>query len=153
MSKVEKRLNEIGINLPVVQRPLGSYVPCLQTGNLLYLSGLLPLRGGKLMRTGRVGESVPLTDAQEEARQIVINALAIMKDYLGSLDRIKRCVRLNGYIASADGFIEQPKVLNAASDLIVEIFGDAGRHTRTAIGVYILPLNSPIEIDFIFEVE
>ncbi len=153
MSKnIENKLKEMGIFLPLLPKPLGSYVPCIQTGSLLFLSGLLPLKDGRLIRTGRLGESVSLPDAQEDARQIVINALAIMQDHLGSLEKIKRCIRLNGYIASADGFTDQPQVLNAASDLIVDIFGDSGKHTRTAIGVYMLPLNSPLEIDFIFEV-
>lgn len=149
---IENKLEELGIVLPVLPAPLGSYVPCIQAGNLLFLSGILPLRDGKLVRTGRVGESVSLTEAQEEARQVVLNALSIMKNYLGSLDKIKKCIRLNGYIASADNFTEQPKVLNAVSDLLVEILGESGKHTRTAIGVSVLPLNSPLEIDFIFEV-
>ena len=149
---IETRLKELGIILPSIAVSLGSYVPCLQTGNLLFLSGMLPLRDGKLIRTGRVGESVSLLEAQEDARQIVLNALALIKNYLGSLDKIKKCVRLNGYIASAVDFADQPKVLNAASDLLIEIFGEHGKHTRTAIGVCVLPLNSPLEIDFIFEV-
>lgn len=149
---IENKLEELGITIPVTSVPLGSYVPCTQTGNLLFLSGILPLREGKLVRTGRVGESVTLLEAQEEARQIVLNALSIIRNHLGSLDKIKKCIRLNGYIASADNFTEQPKVLNAASDLLVEILGESGKHTRTAIGVYVLPLNSPLEIDFIFEV-
>lgn len=149
---IENKLEELGIVLPVLPAPLGSYVPCIQAGNLLFLSGILPLRDGKLVRTGRVGESVSLTEAQEEARQVVLNALSIMKNYLGSLDKIKKCIRLNGYIASADNFTEQPKALNSASDLLVDIFGESGKHTRTAVGVSVLPLNSPLEIDFIFEV-
>jgi enamine deaminase RidA (YjgF/YER057c/UK114 family) len=153
MFSPEKRLQEIGIVLSEAPAPLGSYVPCVQSGNLLFLSGMLPLREGKLIRTGRVGESVSLFEAQEGARQAVCNALSILKAYLGNLDRIARCIRLNGYIASAPDFTEQPKVLNAASELLVEIFGEAGRHTRTAIGVHILPLNSPLEIDFIFEIQ
>ncbi len=148
----EKKLEELGITLSESPKPLGSYVPCILTGSLLFLSGMLPLREGKLLRTGRVGESVTLLEAQEDARQVVCNALSIIKTHLGSLDKIKRCVRLNGYIASADNFTGQPKVLNAASELLFEIFGESGKHTRTAIGVSILPLNSPIEIDFIFEV-
>lgn len=149
---IENKLEELGIAIPLTSAPLGSYVPCIQTGNLLFLSGILPLREGKLVRTGRVGESISLLEAQEEARQIVLNALSIIRNHLGSLDKIKKCIRLNGYIASADNFTEQPKVLNAASDLLVEILGESGKHTRTAIGVYVLPLNSPLEIDFIFEV-
>ncbi|MCI0469115.1 MAG: RidA family protein, partial [Nitrospirae bacterium] len=118
-----------------------------------FLSGILPLREGKLIRTGRVGESVSIEEAQECARQCVINALSILKSHLGSLDKIKRCVKLNGYVASSPDFTEQPKALNAASDILLEIFGEAGRHARAAVGVYVLPLNSPIEIDFIFETD
>jgi enamine deaminase RidA (YjgF/YER057c/UK114 family) len=148
---IEDKIKKLGIMIPEAPKPLGSYVPCVQTGNLLFLSGMLPLREGKLTRTGRVGESVSLMEAQEDARQCVINALSVLKSHLGNLDKIKRCIKLNGYIASAPDFTEQPKVLNAASDFLFEIFGEAGRHARAAVGIFVLPLNSPIEIDFIFE--
>ncbi len=148
---IDHKLKELGITLLDAPKPLGSYVPCVQAGNLLFLSGILPLVDGKLIRTGRVGDSVSLQEAQEDAKQIVINALSIIKSNLGGLDKVKRCVKLNGYVASAPDFTEQPKVLNAASDLLFEIFGEAGRHARAAVGVYVLPLNSPIEIDFVFE--
>ncbi len=147
----EEKLKKLGITLSDAPKPLGSYVPCVQAGNLLFLSGMLPLRDGKLARTGRVGESVSLMEAQEDARQCVINAMSVLKSHLGNLDKIKRCVKLNGYVASSQDFTDQPKVLNAASDLLFEIFGEAGRHARAAVGVYVLPLNSPVEIDFIFE--
>jgi len=148
----EEQLKELGIELPDAPKPLGSYVPCVQTGNLVFLSGILPLRNGKLIRTGMVGESVTVEDAREDARQIVINALSVIRSYTGSLDKIKRCIKLVGYISSAPNFTEQPKILNAASDLLFEIFGEAGRHSRVAIGVNVLPLNSPLEIEFIFEI-
>jgi enamine deaminase RidA (YjgF/YER057c/UK114 family) len=148
----EEKLKELGIILSEAPKPLGSYVPCVQTGNLLFLSGMLPLKDGKLIKTGKLGESVSIEEAQEDARQCVINALSVLKSHLGSLDKIKKCVKLNGYVASSQDFTEQPKVLNAASDLLFEIFGEAGRHARAAVGVSVLPLNSPIEIDFIFEV-
>lgn len=148
----EEKLKQLGITFLEAPKPLGSYVPCVQTGNLLFLSGVLPLKGGELSRTGKLGESVSIEEAQECARQCVINALTVLKSYLGNLDKIKKCVKLNGYIASSQDFTEQPKVLNAASDLLFEIFGEAGRHARTAVGVSVLPLNSPIEIDFIFEI-
>jgi len=148
----EEKLKELGIELPEAPTPLGSYVPCIQTGNLLFLSGILPLRNGKLTRTGRVGESISLDNAREDAKTAVINALSILKSHLGSLDKVKRCVKITGYVASAPDFIEQPKVLNAASDLSFEIFGEIGKHVRSAIGVNILPLNSPVELEFIFEV-
>ncbi|HXW69076.1 MAG TPA: RidA family protein [Dissulfurispiraceae bacterium] len=147
----EEKLRSIGLGLSEAPRPLGSYVPCVLTGNLLFLSGMLPLRDGKLTRTGKVGESVSLADAQEDARQVVINAFAVIKNHSGSLDRIRQCIKINGYVASSSDFTEQPKVLNAASDLLFEILGEAGRHARAAVGVSVLPLNAPVEIDFIFE--
>ena len=152
-NKIEKRLKKLNITLSQASSPLGSYVPCVQTGDLLFLSGILPFRDGKLVRTGRVGESVSLEEAQEDARQVAINVLSVIKAQVGDLDRISRCVKLNGYVASAPDFIEQPKVLNAASDLLFDLFGEAGRHARSTVGVSVLPLNSPLEIDFIFEVK
>ncbi|MCE5312349.1 MAG: RidA family protein [Nitrospiraceae bacterium] len=149
----EEKLIELGITLPELPKPLGSYVPCVQTGNLLFLSGMLPMKEGRLTRTGRVGDAVTLEEAQEDARQSAINALAILKSYLGSLKRVKRCVKINGFVSSAEDFFDQPKVINPASDLMFEVFGEAGRHARAAVGVYALPLNSPVEIDFIFEIQ
>jgi enamine deaminase RidA (YjgF/YER057c/UK114 family) len=148
----EDKLKKLGIELPEAPSPLGSYIPIVRTGNLLFLSGVLPLRNGKLMRTGRVGESVSLDEARDDARTAAINALSVLKANIGSLNKVKRCVKITGYVASAPDFTEQPKVLNATSDLMFEIFGEAGRHARAAIGVNVLPLNSPVEIEFIFEV-
>ncbi len=153
MISVEGRLRELGIELPAAPSPLGSYVPCVQSGSLLFLSGMLPLKEGRLFRTGKVGEALSLEEAREDARQTVINALSIARAHLGNLGRISRCIKLNGYVASTQDFTDQPKVLNAASDLLCEIFGDAGRHARVAVGVSVLPLNSPLEIDFIFEIK
>ena len=153
MISPEERLNELKITLSGSPAPLGSYVPCVQTGTLLFLSGTLPLRDGKLMHTGRIGESVSLSEGQEDARQAVINALGNLKAYLGTLNRVVRCVKVSGYVASAPDFVDQPRVLNAASDLLLNVFGEPGRHARVAVGVSILPLNSPVEIDFIFEVK
>jgi len=148
----DDKLRELGIELPKAAAPLGSYVPCVQSGRLLFISGILPLRGGILTRTGKLGDTITLDEAREDARTAAINALAVVKAHVGSLDAIKRCVKITGYIASSPDFTDQPKVLNAASDLIHEIFGEAGRHARAAVGVNVLPLNSPIEIEFIFEV-
>lgn len=153
MTSPEERLKELGIELPKAPEPLGSYVPCVQAGSLIFLSGILPLRDGKLGRKGRVGEAVSVKEAQEDARQAVINALSVVKAYLGSLDEVKRCVKLNGYISSNPEFTEQPSVLNVASDFLRDIFGDKGRHARVAVGVSVLPLDSPLEIDFIFEIK
>lgn len=149
----EEKLKTLGIELPEVPKPLGSYVPFVKIGNLVYLSGMLPLRGGMLTKSGRVGDSVSLEEASEAARTTAINALAVLKSAVGSLDKVRRCVRIEGYVASAQDCTDQPKVLNGTSNLIFEVFGEAGLHTRTAIGVNILPLNSPVEISFIFEVQ
>jgi len=149
----EEKLKSLGIELPAAPKPLGAYVPFVKTGRLVYLSGMLPLKGGKLTKTGRVGESVTPEEAAEAAKTAAVNAFAVLKSAIGSLDKVKRCVRIEGYVSSAQDFIDQPKVLNGASNFIFEVLGDAGLHTRTAIGVNILPLNSPVEISFIFEVE
>jgi len=152
MVSPEERLKELGIELPGTPSPLGAYVPCVRSGNLLFLSGMLPLRNGKLTRTGKVGEGITLGEAQEDATQVVINALSIVKAELGTLEKVVRCVKLSGFIASAADFVQQPAVLNAASELLLIIFGDRGKHARAAVGVPVLPLNSPLEVEFIFEV-
>jgi enamine deaminase RidA (YjgF/YER057c/UK114 family) len=149
---IDERLKELGITIAEASRPLGAYLPCVQSGNMIFLSGVLPLRNGQLTKKGRVGESVSLDDAREDARQIVVNALTVLKGHLGDLGKIRRCVKVNGFVSSGAEFFDQPKVLNAASELLVEIFGEAGKHARAAVGVYALPLNAPVEIDFIFEV-
>ena len=143
----------LGIVLPEAPSPLGSYVPVTRTGNLVFLSGILPLVEGKLLRQGKVGEDITIDDAREDAKRVVMNALAVLRSHIGSLNTVKRSIKITGYIASSPDFTEQPKVLNAASDLLHEIFGEAGRHARAAVGVTVLPLNAPVEIEFIFEVE
>ena len=148
----EERLKQLGIELPDAPKPLGSYVPLVRTGNLVFLSGILPLVEGKLSREGRVGEKVTVDEAREDARTAAINALAILKSNLGTLNKIRRCVKITGYVSSAPDFTEQPNVLNAASDFMLEIFGEVGRHARAAVGANVLPLNSPVELEFIFEV-
>jgi enamine deaminase RidA (YjgF/YER057c/UK114 family) len=148
----EDKLKELGIELPEAPTPLGSYIPVLRAGNLVFLSGMLPLRQEKLSRQGKVGKEISLDEAKEEAKTVTINALSILKAHLGSLDKVTRCVKITGYVASEPDFTEQPKVLNAASDLLFEIFGERGRHVRSAVGVNVLPLNSPLELEFIFEV-
>jgi enamine deaminase RidA (YjgF/YER057c/UK114 family) len=150
--KPEEKLKELRIELPDIPRPLGSYLPFVRTGTLVYISGMLPLVSGKLSRTGVVGESVTLDEAVQDARTAAINALSVLKSATGSLNNVAGCIKITGFIASTPGFTEQPRVLNGASDLIFEIFGEAGRHARAAVGVNILPMNSPIEIEFIFEV-
>ena len=147
----EDKLKELGIELPEAPKPLGAYVPCVQIGNLILLSGILPLKNGKLTRTGKVGGEIGVEEAREDAKTAAINALSVLKGHVGSLDKAKRCVKVTGYIASSPDFTEQPKVLNAASDFLFEVFGEAGRHARAAVGVTVLPLDSPVEIEFVFE--
>lgn len=147
----EERLKALGITLPEAIKPLGSYLPAVRVGELIFLSGVLPLKEGRLLKKGKVGSSLTLEEAQEAARLCIINSLSILRNEIGSLNNLKRCVRLTGYIASEKDFIEQPKVLNPASDLLVDIFGEAGRHSRVAIGVASLPLDSPIEIELILQ--
>jgi enamine deaminase RidA (YjgF/YER057c/UK114 family) len=149
----EEKIDSMGITLPAVAKPLGSYVPFVRAGNIVYLSGILPLREGKLTKTGKVGESVTPEEAAGDARTCAVNAVAILKSAVGTLDRVRRCVRISGFVASAGDFTGQPKVINGASDLMFEVFGEAGRHARSAVGVNVLPLDSPVEIEFIFEVE
>ncbi len=149
---LEDKLKELGITLPEAQRPIGSYVPAVRAGDLLYLSGMLPMREGKLLYKGKVGKDLTLEEAQEAARVILINALSVIRAELGNLEKVKRIVRLSGYIASAPGFIQQPAVLNAASDILSKVFGDKGLHSRIAIGVSELPMDSPVEIDLIVHI-
>jgi enamine deaminase RidA (YjgF/YER057c/UK114 family) len=149
----EEILKSLGIELPEAPKPLGSYVPFVRTGNLIYLSGMLPMQEGKLTKTGRVGETVSLEEAAAAAKIAAINGLAVLKSAIGSLAKARRCVRIEGYVASAENFTDQPKVLNGASDFLFAVFGETGRHTRTAVGVNILPLNAPVEVSFIFELE
>lgn len=150
---VEDKLKEMGIELPTPPAPVAAYVPVVQTGNLCFISGQLPMKDGRIMATGAVPSPCTMETAVEGARLTAINIIAQLKAHLGSLDRVKRVVRINGYVQSANGFFKQPDVLNGASEFIAEVFGDAGRHTRIAIGVYELPLNAAMQIDAIVEVE
>ncbi|OGW53515.1 MAG: hypothetical protein A2Y81_13535 [Nitrospirae bacterium RBG_13_43_8] len=149
----EDKLKKLGIELPEAPDPLGSYIPVVRTGNLVFLSGMLPLIQGRLTRQGKVGRDINIDVAGEDARVATVNALSVLKAHIGSLDKVKRCIKITGYVASDPDFLEQPKVLNAASDLIFEIFGERGKHARTTVGVNVLPFNSPLEIEFIFEVQ
>ena len=148
----EEKLAELSIVLPGLPKPLGSYVPFVRTGNLVYLSGMLPLKDGRLMKTGKLGSGVTVEEGVLCARAAAINALAVLKSAIGNLENMKRCVKISGFVASADNFTDQPKVMNGASDLLFEVFGEAGRHARAAVGVNVLPIDSPLEVEFIFEV-
>jgi enamine deaminase RidA (YjgF/YER057c/UK114 family) len=148
---IEKRLTELGITLPEAPRPVAAYVPAVSSGNLLFVSGQLCLVNGELLSKGRVGREVSLKQGYEAARIAAINSLAIVNQELGSLDKVKRVVKVVGYVASDPDFYDQPKVVNGASELLAEVFGDQGRHARSAVGVNSLPLNTPVEIEVIVE--
>jgi enamine deaminase RidA (YjgF/YER057c/UK114 family) len=149
--KPEAKLTAMGLRLPAAPKPVGAYVPAVRSGNLVFVSGQLPIRDGELLVKGRVGGEVPIEEARQCARQAALNALAAVAAELGSLDKVRRVVRLTGYVASAPGFTDQAKVLNAASELLVEVFGEAGRHSRIAVGAAELPLGAPVELELIVE--
>lgn len=148
----EEKLKELGITLPEAPKPLGFYLPAVRAGEFLFLSGMLPVKEGRLLYKGKVGKEISLEEAREAAKATLINALSVIKGEIGDLDKIKRIVRLSGYVASAPEFDQQPSVLNAASEILSEIFGDKGLHSRIAIGVSELPMGSPIEIELIVQV-
>ena len=151
MPTIDERLTELGLTLPEVAKPAGAYVPALTTGNLVYTAGQLPSTGGVLPATGKVGAEVSADDAKAYARICVLNGLAAAKSAIGSLDRIVKVVKVVGFVASDPAFTGQPGVINGASELLGEIFGEAGAHARSAVGVAVLPLDAPVEIEFIFE--
>jgi enamine deaminase RidA (YjgF/YER057c/UK114 family) len=148
----ERRMAERGIVLPAPPKPIANYVAAVRIGELLFTSGVLPTRKGTLAFEGKLGMELTVEQGQEAARLALVNALAAVKQEAGSLDNVVRVVRLTGHVASAAGFTQQPAVLNGASDLLVAIFGEAGRHTRAAIGAAELPLNSPVELELILQV-
>ncbi len=148
----ESKLKELNIELPPPPQPLAIYVPAVLAGDLLFLSGVLPMRDGQLVFSGKLGRDLTIAQGMEAARLALLNALAIAKQALGTLDRVTRVVKVVGHVASAEGFVQQPQVLNGASDLLVEIFGEAGRHARVAVGAAELPRGAPIEIEVIFSV-
>jgi enamine deaminase RidA (YjgF/YER057c/UK114 family) len=149
---VEDRLQALDFSLPDAPRPLATYVPAVRTGNLVYTSGQLPTVSGDLTARGQVGLDLQEDEARDAARTATLNALAAIRSVV-SLDDIVRVVHVTGYVASADGFTDQPAVVNGASDLLVQLFGDAGKHSRSAVGVLTLPLGAPVEIDLIVEVK
>ena len=151
MAAWSERLAELGIELPPVVPPLAAYVPAVQTGNLVYTAGQLPLVSGELTATGKVGAEVTPEQANEAARVCALNALAAINSLVG-VDAIKRVVKVVGFVASAPGFTGQPVVVNGASNVLGEIFGDAGVHARSAVGVSELPLGAPVEVELIVEV-
>ncbi|GAB4131730.1 MAG: RidA family protein [Ignavibacteriales bacterium] len=148
----EEKIRELGIEIPESPKPLASYVPAVKSGNLIFTSGQLPIKNGKLLFTGKVGAEISEEDATKAAEFCAINCLSAAKTIIKNLDEIKRVVKVVAFVASNQNFNSQPKVANGASDLIVKIFGDYGKHSRSAVGVSELPLNSPVEVEMIFEV-
>jgi enamine deaminase RidA (YjgF/YER057c/UK114 family) len=148
----EARVKELGLTIPELPRPAFSYVPAVRTGNLVYASGQTPSIAGKLTMQGKLGREISLEQGQEGARLCLLNCLAEVRSLTGSLDAIVRIVKVNGYVASVEGFTQQPAVINGASSLLEEIFGEAGKHARAAIGVAELPFGAPVEIEMIVEV-
>lgn len=150
---IESRLQQLGLALPEPPRPVAAYVPAVRTGDLIFVSGQLPLTGKSLLATGPVPSNTPIDQAQSAAAQCVLNALAIVKAELqGDLSRVQRVVRLGVFVQSDNGFHEQPLVANGASELLHQLFGEQGQHSRAAVGVNTLPLNASVEIEFVFEV-
>lgn len=149
---VSERLAELGIVIPEVVPPVAAYVPAVVTGRYVYTSGQLPMKDGAMIATGLVGAAVDPDTARECARACAINAIAAVQSVIGNLDRVTRVVKVVGFVASAPGFTGQPAVINGASETLLEIFGDAGRHARSAVGVAALPLDAPVEVEVIVEV-
>ena len=148
---IEERLKELAIEIPTPPSPAGSYIPVVTTGNLAFVSGQIPMREGKVIFEGKVPSVQSLDSAREAAKICIINGLAQLKANLGTLDKITKFVRISGFVNSDPDFTEHPKVINAASDLLVEIFGDMAKHSRIAVGVASLPLKSTVEIDMVVE--
>jgi enamine deaminase RidA (YjgF/YER057c/UK114 family) len=148
----EARLKALGIQLPPPPTAVANYVPAVRSGNIVYLAGQGPLVGGRPTITGKVGAQVTEQQGYQAARTTILNSLAALKAEIGSLDKVKRIVKLTGWVASAPGFNRQPWVINGASDLLVEIFGDAGKHARSAVGTNELPFDIPVEIEIVVEV-
>jgi enamine deaminase RidA (YjgF/YER057c/UK114 family) len=152
LAAVEQRLIELGYTLPASSKPLAAYIPAVQTGNLVFTSGQLPMVEGHLVQSGKVGSEVTPERAKELATICALNALAAIKMAIGDLDKVKRVVKVVGFVASAPDFTGQPGVVNGASEFLGEVFQDAGIHARSAVGVAVLPLDAPVEIEMIVEV-
>jgi len=153
-SNPEIKIKELGLTLPQAPKPVASYIPTLIIDNLLFTSGTLPMENGKLKFTGKMGEKNNTIEMGYEACKLAtLNSLSAVKEELGTLSKIKRVIKVTGYVNSNEGFTDQPKVVNGASDLLVSIFGNSGKHVRSAIGVAELPLNALVEVEFIYEIK
>lgn len=153
MDNVERKLQELGISLPNVSKLGGSFIPAVQTGNLVYTAGQTAKRDGVLAYKGKLGKELTVEEGYEAAKLSMLNCLAVLKEHLGTLDKIKKVVKVLGFVASAPDFNQQPYVINGGSDLLIKILGEKGKHARSAIGASELPFNSPVEIEMIVEVE
>ena len=149
---IEKRLKELGIIIPNAPKPAGSYIPVVLSGKLAFGSGQIPIKDGQVVYQGKVGDAQSIDDAQEAAKLCVINGLAQIEAYCGTLDNLEKIIKISGFVNSIKDFTEHPKVINAASDLLMKIFDEKGRHSRIAIGVSSLPLNATVEIDMVVEI-
>ena len=149
---IKKRLKDLGISIPNAPKPAGSYVPIVLTGKLAFVSGQIPIKDGQVVYQGKVGDTQSIGDAQEAAKLCVINGLAQIEAYCGTLDNLEKIIKISGFVNSTKDFTEHPKVINAASDLLMKIFDEKGRHSRIAIGVSSLPLNATVEIDMVVEI-
>jgi enamine deaminase RidA (YjgF/YER057c/UK114 family) len=152
MPTPEERLQELGVSLPSPAAPVAAYIPCVRTGNLVYVSGQVPTVDGKPTHLGHLGGEVGLEDGRAAARTCAVNVIAALKAELGQLSQVRRIVKVTGFVACTPEFTDAPKVINAASELLGEAFGDAGRHARAAVGVAALPLGVPVEVEAIVEV-
>ena len=148
----EERLAELGLTVPDVAKPVAAYVPAVRSGSHVFTSGQLPMRSGELMATGKVGGAVTAEEAYECARQCVLNAIAAVKAEVGDLSLVKRVVKVVAFVASTPDFTGQPQVANGASELLGEVFGEVGQHARSAVGVPVLPLDAPVEVEILVEV-
>ena len=152
-SDLPSRLQSLGITVPTVPGPFGAYVPARRVGNLVFVAGQLPMKDGKLLATGQVPSRCPVEEAKAAARQCVINGLAAVKTVEPNLAKIAGVVRVGAFVSSDASFTQQPQVANGASELLLDLFGDAGRHARAAVGVNTLPLDAAVEVEFVFQVE
>ncbi|HEX5949440.1 MAG TPA: RidA family protein [Actinomycetota bacterium] len=153
MAVIEERLTELGIELPPAPAPVASYVPVRVAGGLAFVAGQIPLEGGEVLSVGKLGDEVALEEGAAAARRCALQALSALRDALGSLDRVRQIAKVEVFVASASGFTDQPKVANGASDALVEILGDAGRHARAAVGVAELPLGASVEVAMVAAVD
>ncbi len=150
--QVEEKIIEMGLTIPEPPEPVGAYVPVVRTGKLIFISGQLPLKEGKLIYRGKVGRDLEVEEGYQAARLCVLNCLGVIKKAIGSLENIKRIIKVTGYVHSEDSFYEQPKVINGASDLLGELLAEKGKHARAAVGVNSLPLGAAVEITMIVEI-